>query len=569
MKWVSIGIFCLAAVGAVGQERSENERQNGTIAVERSRAAQAAQADASARRPHGVEFQVAPAQGSVQSNGRQFTPTPLYEPVGSPRAIRWRTSSEWSSGGVVLEENGRAPRTDYRIGIRTGGIRGGGCFPANPDDPASPCLTQTDAAGNSSIVWKEREMWTWRISYIDPDDPNAVEENIGFIGSFGYVGDTELQWVRRTEGNHSCFTFYPCDYYGLNLNEVTSTVNAFEPGCHLKLGPGFKMQIFYRYSRYRFGEVPAGAEEWQPAITPATATRLEIPGKELFVRNFELEPSPNALSISFSKGVVHPKVERFTGYPTVAPTIAEGSAEVTVRSYDCEAIPGVSFTIDRTFVAASGGHDHTNQPNLDRVGSLGSYSGTTNDEGEWTTTFTAGDLGSALTFKVSSPDLLGKPFTSYPVDISVGFLGLFDPGIEYGDVDVRYTGATTAHGSNHNGTPELHQMVRDMAVRYNIEADDAVKGSIGLNDMSLDLGGLFDIAGAWERPHSRHRFGTDCDIDRFVQREDGTFVFLDRMLLREIVLNALEGVFLLESGNRMHVQVPEFQVGDILLRGTR
>ena len=265
---------------------------------------------------------------------------------------------------------------------------------------------------------------------------------------------------------------------------------------------------------------------------------------------------------------MNPKAERYTGYESV-PTIPAGTAEVTVRSHDCEAIPGVAFTIDRTFTPATAGHDHTNPPSLDRIGSLGSYSGTTDENGEWKTTFTAGDLASVLTFKASTASLLGSPFTSVPFDVGVGFLGLFDPGIEYGDFDVRYTGATGDHGSNHHGTPELHHMVREMALMYNIEADDAVKGSIGLNDMSLELGGVFDIAGAWERPHSRHRFGTDCDIDRFVRRADGTFVFLNQKLLKFIVEGELSGIFLPESGNRMHVQVPEFQVEDIVLRGTR
>lgn len=360
-----------------------------------------------------------------------------------------------------------------------------------------------------------------------------------------------------------------CDYYDLSLNEVTGTTNAFAPGCHLKLGEGFKMQIFYQYSRYRFDEVPTGEAEWQPATTPATATRLEIPGKQLFARNFELEPSSSALSVSFSRGIVHPKVERHTGYPTVAPTIAEGTAAVTVQSFDCQPIPNVAFTLDRAFVAGSAGHDHTTPPSLDRIGSLAGYSGTTDANGEWTTTFTAGDLASLLTFKASTENLLGKPFTSPSTSVAVGFLGLFDPGIEYGDVDVRYTGATAEHTSNHYGSPELHQMVRDMAIMYNIEADEAVKGSIGLNDMSLRFGGLFDIAGAWERPHSRHRFGTDCDIDRFVQKADGTFVFMDRNLLQLIVEREFAGVFLRESGGRMHVQVPEHQVAEILLRGTR
>jgi hypothetical protein len=176
-----------------------------------------------------------------------------------------------------------------------------------------------------------------------------------------------------------------------------------------------------------------------------------------------------------------------------------------------------------------------------------------------------------MTYTVKSNNVLGQPFTGKPSHVTTGFVNMIDPGVGIGDVDIRYTGATGTHPVNHYGAHELHTMVRDMAVRYNIEADPADKGSIGLNDMSLQLGGLFDVDGNWSPSpgHFRHRFGTDCDIDRFVLNSSGTFVLLDQDTLELIVTMDLDGIFLRETGDRMHVQVPEYMVGDILLREVR
>lgn len=149
-----------------------------------------------------------------------------------------------------------------------------------------------------------------------------------------------------------------------------------------------------------------------------------------------------------------------------------------------------------------------------------------------------------------------------------------DAGIGTVDVDVHYSGSNTPlgvnHPNNHNASPELHEFVRDMATMYNIEADPADQGSIGLNDMSLELGGLFDIQANWSSSpgHFRHRFGTDCDIDQMATTSSGTTV-VDQATLKRIVTQELFGIFVKESKNRMHVQVPEDEVGAILVREAR
>ncbi len=343
-------------------------------------------------------------------------------------------------------------------------------------------------------------------------------------------------------------------------------MRGFVPTCNHKRGPGYKAQIFYQYSRYKITDtIPPGANEWEPATIPATATRLEQPGEVLWSRTWSLGMSENAVGFSVHSPV-HPEIESNTGYATAAPTVAPATGTVTFSAIDCEPFPGVSFTISTDFVPGSSGHAHTNPPSLGDVATIASTSGTTDASGRWSTTFTTGRVASKLRLTAIGT-IEGNLFLK-TADLPVGFNGLGDPGVD-GSGIIRYTGQTVNHASNHYGSGELHVFVRKMASYYNILAPAADRGTIGINDMSLERGGLFDISGSWATPHSRHRFGTDADVDRFVQRPDGTFIFADRDLLEDIVKTNLDGVFLKESGGRMHVQVPEYMVADILLRGTR
>jgi len=531
-----------------------------------------------------TQYQVpkAQAEGEAAQSGRPHM-APNYAAVQQPQLMRYRSESDYpdynrgfNGSGLAVAENGIARRSDWAIGIQTGTIRGGGCFPSNVNDDSSPCLTEAVAGGGTRTIYKERERWIFRISYIDPSVSNAAERNIGFPGIFaGLEGDDMLDYVRTTERGHSCFGFYIyyCDTYGIDLDYITGSVRAFKPDCTMKTAAGYKAQIFYQFSRYKSTDtIPPGATEWEPATIPATTTRLEQPGRVIWTRNFQLGVGENALSIS-GAGIVNPSVESNTAYNTVAPTIAAGTSTVTVSSFDCVAIPNVAFTITRELLDKAG-HDHVaaNDPPLDEVNSLASYSGTTDSTGRWTTTLTAGRIAGSNSYKATAPNLLGQPFTTSAYVATTGFTGMIDPGVGTLDTDIRYTGNTEGsglnHPGNHYGSPELHQFVREMATMYQIEADPADRGSLGLNDMSIILGGLFDIDGNWSPSHFRHRFGTDCDIDRRVLGPSG-LVFLDQDTLQNIVEMNLDGIFLHEGGNRMHVQVPEYMVGDILLREAR
>lgn len=572
--------LCLAALSAVAQEAGRPIAREQQLVEEQ-------QVDGSYRTrfrwdADGVsQYRITtPSAPAPNASRGRLKPTPNYEIVDDAKVMRYRSRSDypdynagWDGNGIEVPENGLVPRSDAAVGIETGWINGGGCFPANPADPASPCLTEPDGFGGTRTVWKQREIWTFRMSYIDPTNPNAVETLVGFPSEFGgFISDDSLTWVRETSAGRRCFTFYSyyCNTYGIDLDYITGSVRGFQPSCAHKRGPGYKAQIFYQYSRYKITDtIPSGASEWEPATVPATTTRLAKPGKVIFTRNWEMDMGENAVSFGVG-GQVHPKVEADTGYSTVAPTLAAATGTINLSAYDCGPIPGVSFSISTDFVPGSSGHAHTNPPAISDVATIAGSGGTTDANGVWSTTFQTGRVASKLRLTAIG-NVEGKLFLK-TADLSVGFAGLVDPGVD-GSGIIRYTGNTTPdglrHPGNHYGSGELHVFVRKMASYYNILAAASEKGTVGINDMSIERGGLFDINGQWTPSHFRHRFGTDADIDRFVQRPDGTFVFADQDLLQEIVEDNLKGIFLSESGNRMHVQVPEYMVGDILLREAR
>jgi len=55
--------------------------------------------------------------------------------------------------------------------------------------------------------------------------------------------------------------------------------------------------------------------------------------------------------------------------------------------------------------------------------------------------------------------------------------------------------------------------------------------SLGVNDMSLVNGGLFDIDADWDTPHNLHRSGTSVDIDRSVELTGGQVAPTNLLLL--------------------------------------
>jgi len=86
------------------------------------------------------------------------------------------------------------------------------------------------------------------------------------------------------------------------------------------------------------------------------------------------------------------------------------------------------------------------------------------------------------------------------------------PGLEpFSDGGVcRLSGEGSAHRDGHYATGATN-LVTSLIAREYFELTGTM---LGINDMSLAWGGLFDVAGGWEAPHVAHRMGTGVDVDR-------------------------------------------------------
>ena len=83
----------------------------------------------------------------------------------------------------------------------------------------------------------------------------------------------------------------------------------------------------------------------------------------------------------------------------------------------------------------------------------------------------------------------------------------------------RLTGPTGTHPDNHWGTDSTVTNIQLVA----LDVFDTLQATLGINDMSLPQGGMFDICGTWNpadgcslapKGHVRHRTGTSVDIDK-------------------------------------------------------
>jgi hypothetical protein len=111
-------------------------------------------------------------------------------------------------------------------------------------------------------------------------------------------------------------------------------------------------------------------------------------------------------------------------------------------------------------------------------------------------------------------------------------------------------GDTTHHpvGTNHFALPETNTRIFLMALDYVQATSTATSSRLQINDMDLQMGGLFDIDGDWRptsddciekrgKGHCLHRRGTSVDIngEAIVVGQTGTKTAVDKELLKSII----------------------------------
>jgi len=66
------------------------------------------------------------------------------------------------------------------------------------------------------------------------------------------------------------------------------------------------------------------------------------------------------------------------------------------------------------------------------------------------------------------------------------------------------------HPDNHNGTLNAVQQIRVIADQFHLLYPDI--SVLGINDMALPMGGVFDLQQNWIPPHHEHSLGTAVDV---------------------------------------------------------
>ena len=103
----------------------------------------------------------------------------------------------------------------------------------------------------------------------------------------------------------------------------------------------------------------------------------------------------------------------------------------------------------------------------------------------------------------------------------------FDVGLQLQKLDplndIFYTvirDNTDTHPDGTSGVANTINKLKVLAVLYYIKTNQVRRLSI--NDISLSLGGLFDINANWAPPHTSHRRGTGADINRNARDSNGS-----------------------------------------------
>jgi len=197
----------------------------------------------------------------------------------------------------------------------------------------------------------------------------------------------------------------------------------------------------------------------------------------------------------------------------------------TVYDEHNQVVPDVVVQLQANAIPNAGGHHHGDNSVTLRTGTLASADSSA--KLSQNAQVLSGNTGSTgLVFTYNAPPVGGDNTIAAtcidshhctqqgPMQVWVGIKGLQPLGdaVFQSAPPIRLTGQTTSHPSNHYGTAGWVQSIMDLATEFfSIEG-----ATLGINDMSLAQGGLFDIdiQKHWLPPHILHRTGTSVDIDR-------------------------------------------------------
>ena len=177
-------------------------------------------------------------------------------------------------------------------------------------------------------------------------------------------------------------------------------------------------------------------------------------------------------------------------------TVPEGTTEWWVRG-----TPGMHWSCELTRVQDSGGHKSGGHKNAKGpTGTLKPKSGTIPASGvvkgvKHKTSAVSGDT--ELKYTIGSTT--GSAFSRAMIT------GLVELPLSAAIVRV---GITKTHPQSHYGVPAMTAAIVVLATKFY----KRFAKPLGVNDISLPWGGLFDHKATWAAPHKAHRTGVDADI---------------------------------------------------------
>ena len=174
-----------------------------------------------------------------------------------------------------------------------------------------------------------------------------------------------------------------------------------------------------------------------------------------------------------------------------------------------EIIPNCSVALSHGFDVNTGGHKHNKGTRpTSAYGSLSSSGGPTGSDGH-PFTFTASRVGGVEWIKVCPSD--GGGCNTYPVRIRYSNISSYS-----GHSTNVFIGSTTTHPSNHHGTLSLRNKVSSVTQQYHNEFSCySTYQRVGVNDMALVFGGVFDLypdEPQWVPGHNTHDRGKAADF---------------------------------------------------------
>lgn len=227
---------------------------------------------------------------------------------------------------------------------------------------------------------------------------------------------------------------------------------------------------------------------------------------ELLINNPTTNTPPSCnptLALTLSNPAVGPAKTSISNSTVVTAHLINAS-----NSADCVGGKTIQFTSQAQEL--SGGHNHSGgRP----TGTFTQPSCATGPDGTCSVTYAASEVGGVEQITAA---LTGNPpqQASTMLNVQVPSLVNFEDlsGILNGTI-LRFSAGGSAHPQSHFIKPGNAANIFGIANGI----FDLYQATVGLNDMSLPQGGLFDIGPPkytfWSRPHNLHREGNSVDID--------------------------------------------------------